>query len=817
MVTPPGDLVTNPLPQKPLTAGGIGVQPFNNNYFMVIGNNLADFKTDAGVAETPPTNTPPYLFTIQQQYDPIDYTVTAAPPVTSPPVTPPLGVLPPLQTGAQNTNYPMTIPGPLANGTGKFYWVCLRRPANPFAPVSAKNPMIVVDSMRFPYIEGLGTSAAPVAGSPDTVTQGNNQIFSYQRLQPYRGGHAVPPASGTGIDTRYGYSEQVAAPTAAGSGSGGYGLFGTNPSPGNRVTQQLLHTLGYPNEGAFTGPLTATPTQVEPWEYFPFNDRDFTSVAELLLVPGCPPGLFTKQFAEFAPTANNVSTILSLVKSLPTNVLVPPATTIAAPTAPSTASNPLYGSTTPLTPPLLPHTFPYLVDKFFYTGQSPPPATTSSYGDPTGDGWFKMFEFFEVPSQMIGAIGPVAQGTDFDWLRQDTKPGQINLNLIIDEEVFFSVFGQQDQNFNQQLLNFYQLPPLSTPGWTGGPWTGPLPELTSPVPIVVTATNAAGAPTYAYPMNSVGVVAADPSFTTTTYGNRMKASFAQFLSLRHGGSGFVFGYGSGLPGQNSAVLTKPANPYAPAPLTSPIPGDRPFHSLSYPDINYTIMRPAALPPATYSVTPATSTDPPPSTLPTPLQWAGAYAGNYAADPGLRNPSLYQGFVTTAPPVSNFAAVPPVGLVPPAIPARRLFQPPDANPTGTNTSNASEQGDPYINVTTPNSTPQLPPTATGALAPLPTTGTLPVTDGVVNLFWPNGYTPPTGSSNLYLGANANTALTPPTSDMKQHPYFRTEMLQKAMNLTTVRTHQYAVWITIGFFEVKRQGDLMMLGVNPQARI
>ena len=32
----------------------------------------------------------------------------------------------------------------------------------------------------------------------------------------------------------------------------------------------------------------------------------------------------------------------------------------------------------------------------------------------------------------------------------------------------------------------------------------------------------------------------------------------------------------------------------------------------------------------------------------------------------------------------------------------------------------------------------------------------------------------------------------------------------MNLTTVRTHQYAVWITIGFFEVTRQGDLLMVG-------
>ena len=49
------------------------------------------------------------------------------------------------------------------------------------------------------------------------------------------------------------------------------------------------HTIGLTND------------QAEPWDYFPFNDRDFTSVAELMLVPGCPPGLFTKQFVELAP------------------------------------------------------------------------------------------------------------------------------------------------------------------------------------------------------------------------------------------------------------------------------------------------------------------------------------------------------------------------------------------------------------------------------------------------------------------------------------------------------------------------------------
>ena len=85
--------------------------------------------------------------------------------------------------------------------------------------------------------------------------------------------------------------------------------------------------------------------------------------------------------------------------------------------------------------------------------------------------------------------------------------------------------------------------------------------------------------------------------------------------------------------------------------------------------------------------------------------------------------------------------------------------------------------------------------------------------MVNLVWPAGTTlppivpattPPSTIPSPYLGANSNTGTTPPTYDMKQHPYFRTEMLQKAMNLTTVRTHQYAVWITVGFFEVTRQG-------------
>ena len=89
---------------------------------------------------------------------------------------------------------------------------------------------------------------------------------------------------------------------------------------------------------------------------------------------------------------------------------------------------------------------------------------------------------------------------------------------------------------------------------------------------------------------------------------------------------------------------------------------------------------------------------------------------------------------------------------------------------------------------------------------------------MNLFWvPSGTAPqpPAPQSpfpatpNPYLGVNSNLAGTPSVIDTKQHPYFRIEMLQRVMNLTTVRTHQYAVWITVGFFEVKRRGNVGMI--------
>src|SRR6185312_12724715 len=124
-----------------------------------------------------------------------------------------------------------------------------------------------------------------------------------------------------------------------------------------------------------------------------------------------------------------------------------------------------------------PNAFPYLASKFLYrqdtviTPVAPVTPTPTAYpnpqpipagdpvGNPTGvppvpptgdtpqyDGWHAMLEYFEVPSSAFGSIAPIAQGNNLDWYRQDVKPGLLNLNVIIDEEVFFGLIDDPRLN-----------------------------------------------------------------------------------------------------------------------------------------------------------------------------------------------------------------------------------------------------------------------------------------------------------------------------------------------------------------------------------
>src|SRR5262249_3392331 len=154
-----------------------------------------------------------------------------------------------------------------------------------------------------------------------------------------------------------------------------------------------------------------------------------------------------------------------------------------------------------------------------------------------------------------------------------------------DEEVFLGLMGENIYS----SLNQTQVNTLFTN-------TGPFRSLSAPT-IATQYNPGVGAPT-GYIMQSNGYIdecfldvhqPGYPAHTTpapqhatrpppTHFGQALKAAFSDFLVLRHGGSGYLFAYGNGNTGQLNAA-------------------ERPFRSLAYPDINYTIFRPAALPPS----------------------------------------------------------------------------------------------------------------------------------------------------------------------------------------------------------------------------
>jgi hypothetical protein len=654
--------------------------------------------------------------------------------------------------------------------TPRYYWLYLRRPADPNDTAS---PKVVVDSFRFPYTEG-GSDGSVVAGE-DIVTPDppNRELYSLQRLQPFRGGQAIqsfpvpyaaPPHADTPIDLHYGLSEQ----TAAGPNPPGAGLRGRYGTV--NITQEIRHSLGAVNNPV--DEIKAVTGDASLRDNFPFHDRDFQSVAELLLVPGVPPGLFTKLFVEFPPdNDNNLNTrpdhntydaaiASGFYDSIGYNVPPlnrPPANrTIVAGPPPRTRAErgqPFPKADLGANPPIwyMPRVHPYLVDKFYYNAlvdtngdgisdaidgdrdgipddvdNLPPagvvdPVDLNGDGTPdnTVDGWHQILEFFEIPSSQVGATGEVAYGDNSDWLRQDLRPGQLNLNLIIDEEVFFGLVDDPRLNLTAAAT----------------------------VPTVVTQVDSTGTPNASYPMANRGFTVLSP---LTGGSGVMKAAFADFLRLRHsGGLGNFLFFGKPL------VAGDPAY-------------ERPFRSLSYPDINFTIMRPAAQ-----------------VEIPT-----GVGAGMTTVSAGTRNmnPNMrFQGLVD--------------GSFLPQIPPRRLFQIPDFfGPAGPGYGN---------NLTTSNAN------LTPLGLPLAHPG---LQDQSANLVSTGNYAanaypvPGDPTKEARLGAQVPTpaANTDPLLDLRQSPQFRTEWLSKMMNLTTVRTHQYAVWVTVGYFEVVNPGNPQLAG-------
>ena len=143
-------------------------------------------------------------------------------------------------------------------------------------------------------------------------------------------------------------------------------------------------------------------------------------------------------------------------------------------------------------------------------------------------------------------------------------------------------------SFSQSLLNFAQLP------------AGP------DIPRVVTSSLASGLP--ASPVAVLGIQRVAPRHPGQRSGRPRRRSLQRDE------------------GRVRPVPERCGRRTAAARSSAALP-ERPFHSLSYPDINYTVMRPANLPP----LVPARSRQ---RLTPTRLR------RRTAGDPGVRNPFIY---------------------------------------------------------------------------------------------------------------------------------------------------------------------------------
>jgi len=405
----------------------------------------------------------------------------------------------------------------------------------------------------------------------------------------------------------------------------------------------------------------------------------------------------------------------------------------------------------------------------------------------------------------------------------------------VDEEVFMGLIDDPRVNLNEVDL---VTPTDALPAVASGFYVDPNTGLNMPITMSLPNRGYAVDPSTRAP-----IVSPTP----------MKRVFSDFLKLRHGGSGTLLAFGNGQTG-------------------TPTARERPYRSLSYPDINDTILRPAALPPSEATIPGFNTTTVNTNGVGTTRQNGLVYLHNYQVDTANDPNLLALNPITAVPNNPPYLGDPGIRNIytdysaqftyaqPPAIPFRRIFQLPDAyvgydtnnNKDWDRNSNASLFGNPMINTTighTNLSTSQPLALFNQVDAQIPPKQVYPpaslfvprdvVRDAMNPLILRNRIPPDTTAFNNmgqiannsgldpvqlprpFLGANLHQSPKAHydnntmkwvfdgtyniESDRRQHPFFRTEMLQKIMNLTTVRTQQFAVYVTVGFFEVKSEGN------------
>ena len=248
--------------------------------------------------------------------------------------------------------------------------------------------------MRFPYTEGGVTPPPPTPPSP--LPTNAKTIISSQCRQPFRGGHAVRLPSDTStavapLYTPYGYSEQMAAPLTSST----VGQYGENRSPRPCTTrwcdQQSVRAMG-----------------LLPVQRPRLHERGRADASAGL------PARFVHQAVRRAgaDAAIHEGGRVSAT-TFPVPSLMPPNPSAASAPSPPRPRRRMSRSHSPRGRPAVaqPHTYPYLVDKFFYSGDGRPGCRgdDSACRPGRGRGWPRSRRLVQDVRVLRGAQ-PVARG-----------------------------------------------------------------------------------------------------------------------------------------------------------------------------------------------------------------------------------------------------------------------------------------------------------------------------------------------------------------------------------------------------------------------
>jgi hypothetical protein len=199
----------------------------------------------------------------------------------------------------------------------------------------------------------------------------------------------------------------------------------------------------------------------DPWPLFVFNDRPLMSPMELMLVPGVSPQHLTTAMVYPIPTATPLNPYTpDQVGQVNTTPL---ATGTACPTADLARPFREFGNDEFL--------FGYLLNFFRQVGDpSVPP-----YSLLPNPGYFRLFEYVEVPSRMNGArSGSMAFGNTSGRALNDREPGKLNINTIYEQPVFQAALNNHpfamDKTDGAWISPLTQIPTYNPPGTTPVQW-----------------------------------------------------------------------------------------------------------------------------------------------------------------------------------------------------------------------------------------------------------------------------------------------------------------------------------------------------------